>query len=97
MPNKSLISEIAHSTLFRGNSVLTKALEKAMTQYGSSWLEKSLGEPLRTICDRGIAVETDPGKRTKGLKDHDQNMTVLTECCSRVWNSIYAAREDCPP
>ena len=67
-----------------------------MLQYGSTWLEASIGESIKKICTDGVVIETDPEKNAKGIKDVEQNVKVLVDWCTKIWNSIWAVREDCP-
>ncbi|KAI9870427.1 MAG: hypothetical protein M1823_008746, partial [Watsoniomyces obsoletus] len=48
--------------LFRGNSLITRALDAHMRRLGRDYLEATLGVRLRKICERDFDCEVDPGK-----------------------------------
>ena len=87
------------STLFRGNTLLSKSLELYMRIAGADWLEASIGETLRTICTDQIEIEIDPSKTPLGEKDkvlQDQNVVALNSWATVIWDAIYASRHRCP-
>ncbi|KAF9437305.1 hypothetical protein BGZ76_001254 [Entomortierella beljakovae] len=53
------------NTLFRGNTLLTKALDAYMRLVGTEYLDDTLGDILRNICVNKIACEVDPSKLEK--------------------------------
>jgi len=90
-------THMTHNTLFRGNTVFTKTMEKFMVIYGRTFLEASLGSVVRRLCAEKVAIEVDPNRtsssRQKGL---DRNVEALLYWCGEFWNSIYEARHQCP-
>lgn len=87
----------AHSTLFRGNTILTKIMELCMNWYGKAFLEASIGPVIRRLISEKVAIEVDPMRTTKGLKDVEKNVEQLIYWCHEFWKQIYSVREECPP
>jgi len=88
--------EIAHQTLFRGNSTLTKVMELCMKRYGKTFLELSIGVIIRRICAEKVAIEVDPMRSGKGTRDVEKNMEQLRHWCQEFWKQIYSVRTQCP-
>ncbi|KAF8168097.1 Rho GTPase activation protein [Crassisporium funariophilum] len=89
-------SSTSQSTLFRGNSTLTKVVELCMTWYGKAFLEASIGNVLRRLCAEKIAIEVDPMRSGKSTKDVERNVEQLKYWCQEFWNQIYSVRAECP-
>ncbi|KAF6766033.1 GTPase activating protein [Ephemerocybe angulata] len=87
-----LESSGSHQTLFRGNTVLTKIMESAMSWYGKAFLDASIGHVLRRLCTEKIAIEVDPMRSRKGTKELERNVDLLIYWCQEFWNQIYSAR-----
>jgi hypothetical protein len=87
---------LAHNTLFRGKSILPRVVGYAMKQYGQDWLESTIGDHIREMCDSGVAIHVDEISTAKGTKNQEQKEKNLTEWCDRIWGSIWGARDDCP-
>jgi GTPase-activator protein for Ras-like GTPase len=81
--------------LFRGNSLITRALDAHMRRLGRDYLEATLGARLRKICDRDFDCEVDPGK-VKSPEHLDRNWNSLIQLTSSIWKAIIASAEDCP-
>lgn len=60
------------NSMFRGNTILTKSLEKYMRTVGQSQLEKIIGSFVKSVVKESPDLEIDPGK-IKLL--HKENMT----------------------
>lgn len=88
---------IAHNTLFRGNTILTKTMEQCMTWYGKPFLEASIGTVIRRLCADRIAIEVDPARSGKSAKDVEKNVEQLIYWCKEFWSQIYKVRGECPP
>ncbi|EJD47784.1 Rho GTPase activation protein [Auricularia subglabra TFB-10046 SS5] len=100
----------AHHTLFRGNSVLTKTMELAMSWYGKQFLDRSIGNVVRRMCAERVAIEVDPvrlgipaagggigpGGGTGRLKDLEANVQLLVKWCQEFWSDIWKVRGECP-
>ncbi|SCV71837.1 BQ2448_4531 [Microbotryum intermedium] len=84
--------------LFRGNSILTKAVEMYMRKVGVDYLEASIGEPIRKLYNDKVEIEIDPSRLRPGTKDKEiqSNINELLQWATITWNSIYEARERCP-
>lgn len=94
---KSVLTEIiAHQTVFRGNTILTKVMELCMAWYGKVFLEASIGTVLRRLCGEKVTIEVDPARSGKGTKDVERNVDQLVYWCHEFWNQIYSVRMECP-
>ncbi|KAF5390273.1 hypothetical protein D9757_002936 [Collybiopsis confluens] len=89
-------SQSSHTTLFRGNTVLTKIMELCMNWYGKQFLEASIGPVIRRLIAEKVAIEVDPMRTPKGAKDAEKNLEVLIYWCQEFWKQIYTVREECP-
>lgn len=67
-----------------------------MNWYGKAFLEASVGGVIRKLCREKIAIEVDPARRSKGLKDIERNFELLTTWCQEFLDQIYAVRTECP-
>ncbi|KIK70989.1 hypothetical protein GYMLUDRAFT_150071 [Collybiopsis luxurians FD-317 M1] len=90
-------SQSSHTTLFRGNTVLTKIMELCMNWYGKAFLEASIGPVIRRLIIEKIAIEVDPMRTQKGAKDVEKNLELLIYWCQEFWKQIYSVRDECPP
>ncbi|KAH9178719.1 Rho GTPase activation protein [Lactarius sanguifluus] len=86
----------SHHTLFRGNTVLTKTIELLMGWYGRNFLEASVGLTIRRLCVENVAIEVDPLRNTKGVKDIERNVDLLVFWCKEIWEQVYSVRQQCP-
>ncbi|OAX82280.1 hypothetical protein ACJ72_03374 [Emergomyces africanus] len=82
--------------LFRGNSLLTKALDLHMRRLGQEYLEETIGSKLRDIDESDPDCEIDPNRvqRPEDLERNWRNLIILT---SSVWTSIAGSASRCPP
>ena len=81
--------------LFRGNSILTKALDLHMRRLGKEYLEETIGDRLRSIDESDPECEVDPS-RVQRADDLDRNWRVLITLTTGVWKSISASASRCP-
>ncbi|KAL2850971.1 hypothetical protein BJX68DRAFT_76353 [Aspergillus pseudodeflectus] len=81
--------------LFRGNSLLTKALDYHMRRLGKEYLEETIGERLHEIDDTDPECEVDPSRihRSDDLERNWKNLVSLT---TSVWRSIAGSASRCP-
>lgn len=91
---KSATSEA--NLLFRGNTLLTKALDAHMQRLGKEYLEDTLSEQMRDIDESDPECEVDPNRvhNPHDLERNWQNLIALTE---NLWKSIFASASRCPP
>lgn len=82
--------------LFRGNSLLTKALDQHMRRLGKDYLEDTIGERLREIDETDPECEVDPSKVPRA-EDLDRNWRNLINLTTTVWKSIASSFSRCPP
>ncbi|KAJ5961761.1 hypothetical protein N7501_006702 [Penicillium viridicatum] len=82
--------------LFRGNSLLTKALDLHMRRLGKQYLEDTIAERLRDIDESDPECEVDPS-RVPRHEDLDRNWRNLTALTTGVWKSIAVSASRCPP
>jgi GTPase-activator protein for Ras-like GTPase/C2 domain len=82
--------------LFRGNSLLTKALDAHMTRLGKEYLEECFAHIIRDIVDKDIECEVDP-MRVTDPDDLRKNWKLLLSLTRSLWASIYASAPRCPP
>jgi len=82
--------------LFRGNSLLTKALDLHMRRLGKEYLEETIGERLRDIDESDPECEVDPA-RVPRTEDLDRNWRTLIALTTGVWKSIALSVSRCPP
>ena len=82
--------------LFRGNSLLTKALDAHMRRVGKDYLEEVLSEKIRDIDESDPDCEVDPARidNAETLKRNWGNLIALTE---NIWKSIASSVHKCPP
>ncbi len=82
--------------LFRGNSLLTKALDLHMRRLGKEYLEETLSEKIRDIDESDPDCEVDPNRvqHQDILTRNWRNLMILT---SDVWKAIYNSASRCPP
>lgn len=81
--------------LFRGNSLLTKALDLHMRRLGKDYLEETIGERLRDIDESDPDCEVDPSRvpRSEDLERNWRNLMALT---TNVWKTIANSASRCP-
>ncbi|KAF9156142.1 hypothetical protein BG015_007040 [Linnemannia schmuckeri] len=74
------------NTLFRGNTLLTKALDAYMRLVGTEYLDDTLGDILRNICKNKVACEVDPSRLEKNddLKTQWRILMLHTRTCWRA-------------
>lgn len=82
--------------LFRGNSLLTKALDLHMRRLGKEYLEETLSEKMRDIDESDPDCEVDPN-RVKGSENLQRNWNNLIALTENVWRSIATSASRCPP
>ncbi|KAL1962980.1 hypothetical protein VTN77DRAFT_8826 [Rasamsonia byssochlamydoides] len=81
--------------LFRGNSLLTKALDMHMRRLGKEYLEETIGERLRDVDESDPDCEVDP-VRVQRSEDLERNWRNLITLTSLFWKSISSSASRCP-
>lgn len=82
--------------LFRGNSLVTKALDAHMRRLGRDYLERTLGEKLRTIVATNPSCEVDPNKIPSN-ESLERNWSNLIGHTTAIWQAIASSVQSCPP
>ncbi|KAL8693951.1 MAG: hypothetical protein Q9218_001309 [Villophora microphyllina] len=82
--------------LFRGNTLLTKALDCHMKRLGHDYLEETLGEKIRHIDESNPECEVDPN-RVQDPDDLQRHWRSLIALVESVWSSISGSALRCPP
>lgn len=86
---------IEANLLFRGNSLLTKALEMHMRRLGREYLEETLGEKIRAVDEKDPDCEVDPGRLSR-QNDLDRNWKNLLSLTNQFWEAIAQSASRCP-
>ena len=100
-------SLVATSTLFRGNSIFTKAMEFTMRFYGRSFLDASVGPVIRRLCNERVEIRLDPSSHALSQREQDRPRSsgrdgaadatrTLAYWCNEFWCQIYNVRTECP-
>jgi len=82
--------------LFRGNSILTKALDLHMRRLGKDYLDETIGDRLRSIDEENPECEVDPS-RVHRSDDLERNWNHLISLTTGVWKAIASSASRCPP
>ena len=90
---KSLQGEA--NLLFRGNSLLTQALDFHMRRLGSEYLEEVLCEKILEINSLNTDCEVDPSRISLG-EDLTKNWDRLMSFTTDIWESIAESVNGCP-
>jgi hypothetical protein len=88
-------AKLEANLLFRGNTLLTKALDYHMKRLGKEYLEETLCEKLREIDERDYECEVDPN-RIEGKHELERNWRRLINLTEEIWRSIYNSVSRCP-
>ena len=89
-------ASVEANLLFRGNSLLTKALDLHMRRLGKEYLEETLSEKMRDIEESDPECEVDP-HRVRNQEDLERNWRNLKALTENIWNSIASSAARCPP
>ncbi|KAL8745499.1 MAG: hypothetical protein Q9190_002380 [Brigantiaea leucoxantha] len=81
--------------LFRGNTLLTKALDLHMQRLGRDYLEETLGERIREIDDMNPDCEVDPN-RVQDAEVLNRNWRSLVALTEAIWKTISDSALRCP-
>jgi len=92
--SKSLHGEA--NLLFRGNSLLTQALDIHMRRLGKEYLEEVLSEKVLKINVLNPDCEVDPARLSQG-DDINKNWSQLISLTTEVWENMAGSAKRCPP
>ncbi|ORX88741.1 Rho GTPase activation protein [Basidiobolus meristosporus CBS 931.73] len=81
--------------LFRGNSILTKAIDSYMKMIGIQYVDEAIGDIVRSICEHKIVCEVDMTKLEKG-QDIRSQWRILLTYTKMLWRAIEKSRAKCP-
>ncbi|KAI6248099.1 Inhibitory regulator protein BUD2/CLA2 [Erysiphe necator] len=81
--------------LFRGNSLLTQALDFHMRRVGKEYLEDLLLDKISEINFLNPDCEVDPS-RISNNQDINKNWALLYSLTTNIWDSISGSAERCP-
>ncbi|KKY18298.1 putative gtpase activating protein [Diplodia seriata] len=88
-------AKLEANLLFRGNTLLTKALDFHMKRLGKEYLEETLGERLQEIADRDPECEVDPN-RIGDPHEVQRNWKRLIALTEKMWDAIASSVHRCP-
>ncbi|KAL2022026.1 hypothetical protein VTK56DRAFT_6266 [Thermocarpiscus australiensis] len=91
---KSLQGEA--NLLFRGNSLLTQALEFHMRRLGKEYLGETLADKISEINETDCSCEVDPSKLRHG-EDVQQHWDQLIRFTGEIWDRIASSAARLPP
>ncbi|EAQ84684.1 hypothetical protein CHGG_08698 [Chaetomium globosum CBS 148.51] len=91
---KSLQGEA--NLLFRGNSLLTQALEFHMRRLGKEYLIDTLADRIQEINESDYSCEVDPSKVPHG-EDVQQHWNHLIQFTTDIWDCIVSSAARLPP
>jgi hypothetical protein len=91
-------STLQASTIFRGNSIASKAIDVYMKILGKEYLEETLKKVIDTIIEskKKRAFELDPTRLTNA-KELDENLQMIKTFSQDAIKSIFASAAMCPP
>jgi len=82
--------------LFRGNTLLTQALEFHLRRAGKEYLELMLAAKVNEIKELNPNCEVDPSKMKPG-ENLQQNWDRLLQMATEIWQCISKDPTKCPP
>ncbi|KAK4240225.1 hypothetical protein C8A03DRAFT_13447 [Achaetomium macrosporum] len=82
--------------LFRGNSLLTQALEFHMRRLGREYLRETLADKIFEINESDASCEVDPSKLHHG-ENIDEHWSQLLQFTTEIWNCIVSSATRLPP
>jgi hypothetical protein len=88
-------AKLEANLLFRGNTLLTKALDFHMKRLGKEYLEETLADKLREIDERDYECEVDPN-RIESRHELERNWRRLINLTEEIWRAIYNSVSRCP-
>lgn len=86
---------VSASLLFRGNTLLTRALDSFMKRIGQAYLKITLREKMQRILDNDLDCEIDPSRMEAG-GDYSKNFQRLITVTEEVWALVRGSATKCP-
>ncbi|KAG5355986.1 Inhibitory regulator protein BUD2/CLA2 [Yarrowia sp. B02] len=103
LADKGDTSKQVSNLLFRGNTLMTKAIEKYMQLTAHTYLRDLVGKVVRHVLDRDEKLELDPSRLDDGhgitpelqqqLKSNQERLTAHAET---IWENIRSTIADIP-
>lgn len=92
------------NTLFRGNSLVSKVLERYMKLAGKEYLDRVIGDFVRKAMDNNLAIEIDPGRIPPSSSVSGKPPDLIAEINHRrlaryvnqLWSSIRDTSDELP-
>ena len=81
--------------LFRGNSMLTKALDAHMRRLGSDYLRETIADIIKAIVESDPDCEIDPA-RVRSSDQSEMNHENLMALTRSIWQAIAVSASRCP-
>ncbi|RVD83765.1 uncharacterized protein DFL_005543 [Arthrobotrys flagrans] len=88
-------AQMEANILFRGNSLLTKAVEAHMARYAKEYMDETIGGHVKRIAEEDLYCEVDPMK-CKNQDEIKQNWKTLNSLVRNLWQSICYSGHKCP-
>ena len=82
--------------LFRGNSLLTQALEFHIRRLGKEYLEETLASKINEINEMDPDCEVDPSK-IQSSEDVERHWNLLIQLTTEIWECIASSAARLPP
>uniref|UniRef100_A0A060T9X2 ARAD1D22506p n=1 Tax=Blastobotrys adeninivorans TaxID=409370 RepID=A0A060T9X2_BLAAD len=90
------------NTLFRGNTIISKSLEKYMKLVGRAYLEKTVGAFTQKVLEADELLEIDPSRIDEAESEEEAqeiakaNQKKLMIYVRELWDSIRESTDDMP-
>lgn len=90
------------NTLFRGNTIISKSLEKYMKLVGRAYLEKTVGTFTQKVLEADELLEIDPSRIDEAESEEEAqeiakaNQKKLMVYVRELWDSIRESTDDMP-
>ncbi|KAJ9073241.1 hypothetical protein DSO57_1018689 [Entomophthora muscae] len=81
--------------LFRGNSILTKAIDAYMKMVGLQYVDSTIGNIVREVCKRKVSCEVDGSKLNKP-EDVKGQWKTLFSYADQLFQAIQNSKNQCP-
>jgi hypothetical protein len=82
-------------TLFRANSIGSKAIDMYMRLVAFRYLQEVVHETVDELYETKKSVEVDPNRMEKG-EDPKKNLKYLMKILNSLLNKLYLSADDCP-